>query len=187
MDLSPYGSEWDVLWLGFCHETISPDRPYTYTMAPDPSVPHLKHLHTDDPETLAPWPPHTRIVHFSGGPICTYAYAVSQKGARKLLYSLSVDSLAGPFDNALMWWCQENDVGGNCISAQPPYFYAHRFAGGPGKGSDIQNGTEARTVAETWDIRMSARLNAARLLRGDDPVDAYPDDAPATGTLAGNP
>lgn len=52
--------------------------------------------------------PYTRIVIVSVAPICTFAYALSQAGARKILFDPSVDQLRGPFDNELANICKRS-------------------------------------------------------------------------------
>ncbi|TPX09593.1 uncharacterized protein E0L32_009194 [Thyridium curvatum] len=117
---SPYGNDWDVLWLGHCGEPfpedldenkgLAEDDPARlamqrkYTISNDPSVPpraQVKGL-----ADFAAHPERTRFVHHTAAPICTFAYALSQRGAQKVLFDLSVDRLAGPFDNALAGLCR---------------------------------------------------------------------------------
>lgn len=78
----------------------------------------------------------------SGGPICSFAYAVSARGARKILFDLSVDHLVGPFDNALSglcrWGREEERLGMRCVSVTPPLFMHHKAKGRVSGDSDIQ-------------------------------------------------
>lgn len=125
---SPYGDKWDLLWLGHCGEVFPETLPEyesldatspefialstKYTMRNDPTVPHPSHTAGFQNFTASPY---TRWVHISGGPICSFAYALSLQGARKVMYDLSVDHLTGPFDNALSglcrWGRQETQLG----------------------------------------------------------------------------
>ena len=173
---SPYGDGWDVLWLGMCHEILPEGDDRVYIIDNDQSVPQRHYLGTDDTDVMQKFPEHARIVHMVGSPYCTFAYAVSFKGAQKLLYALSVKELQGIFDNALSWWCSGHSQDSSCVSAQPPYFYQHRFAGGPGKSSDINADVPGREKGETLGIRWSTRLNVEKLIMGQkDYEDSYPD------------
>lgn len=179
---SPYGDDWDVLWLGHCGEPFPEDLP----------EPEIRELGTDNPARVAmsrkftvlndatvppldkvtgivnftAHPEHTRWVHVTAAPICTFAYALSQRGARKVLFDLSVDRLSGPFDNALAWLCRravrdwgrilrgqrEEDGKGEkvdtdkgdrgldakCFSVTPPVFFHHKARGPVSGDSDIQ-------------------------------------------------
>lgn len=179
MPSSPYGDDWDILWLGHCGEPFPEDLP----------EPEIRGLAADDPARAAmsrkftvlddaTVPPlhkitgivnftahaeHTRWVHVTAAPICTFAYALSQRGARKVLYDLSVDRLNGPFDNALAWLCRravrdwgsilkgqrgegakvDTDKGdrgldAKCFSVTPPVFFHHKARGPVSGDSDIQ-------------------------------------------------
>jgi len=176
---SPYGDDWDILWLGHCGEPfpeelvenkeLPDDDPgkvamkLRYTILNDATVPPLDHV-TGIVDFKA-HPERTRWVHITAAPICTFAYAVSNRGAQKILYDLSVDRLSGPFDNALAWLCRRA-VGGwsklaalaaegdpqdregklgdrgldaKCLSVTPPVFFHHKAKGNIHADSDIQN------------------------------------------------
>lgn len=116
--------------------------------------------------------PFTRWVHISGGPICSFAYALSLERARKVLYDMSVDHLAGPFDNALAglcrWGRREERLGMRCLSITPPLFVHHRAKGLVSGDSDIQlvNGGESRDIGTTENIVWSARGNIRGMITG---------------------
>ncbi|KAI9676066.1 MAG: hypothetical protein M1817_000809 [Caeruleum heppii] len=192
---SPYGDGWDVLWIGHCGVRFpNTDLPGHFEASEkvpkgravhlnDESVPADHHYlvlsQDDDPREI--YPEHTRVVHHAMGPLCTLGYAVSQKGARRLLHELGLKKLNGPFDVALSQSC-EGSVGHgyhNCLTAQPQYFHHHRPAGRSDAISDItSHGDEVIEKASTENIRWSARLNVERLLAGETTFDdQYPDDA----------
>ena len=168
---SPYGEDWDILWVGHCGEKFREDGDERrFTISNDPTVPDFDHIlgelnFTDHAE-------HTRFVHPSWGPICLYGYAMSLAGARKMLYRHAVDELAAPVDNAMALACRGLDLGLKCISATPPYFYSHRSKGKTNKDSDIQfagsNG-EVRGKGTTENIVWPVRTNIERLLTGLEP------------------
>lgn len=217
---SPYGdpSQWDILWLGHCgagmprpSHSISSQDPSSYdrtsnlilTHSNDPTVPSPRYLKAHpfqgEPDALATaFPPHTRIYHRStGGQLCTVGYAVSQRGARRLLHQFGVKGWNGIFDAELGRWCAGYDpdmgeqypksdgrgVGGGgakervCLTMQPPIFAHHH----PMKGtSDIGGlgGGYARKY-ETKYLRYSVRMNLEALVEGageDSFVDQWPDD-----------
>lgn len=194
---SPYGNpaNWDILWLGHCGAGF-PRPPQSMglssanvvlTNPDDPTVPLPKYLraHPFGPlDALAEsHPVHTRVYHrASGGALCTVAYAVSQRGARKLLYEFGVRSWSRIWDVELGDWCarsRSSGQGGNdniCVTVQPPIFAHHHPPGGE---SDIGGlgGGYARTV-ETKYLRKSVRMNLEALVRGEHEetlVDQWPD------------
>lgn len=191
---SPYGDSWDVLWIGHCGEPFpelleeNRDKPedhpgmrymrHKYVIENDPTVPPPEHttglvdFHAN---------PHTRWVHITAAPICTFAYALSQQGARKVLFDLSVDRLTGAFDNALAGLCRrsvaavgeenaEGDRGLNtrCISVTPPVFFHHKAKGRIAGDSDIHGGEgdEVREKGTTENIVWSARNNIRNMIMG---------------------
>ena len=204
---SPYGDDWDILWLGHCGEifpedtdeakgqldpaTIEKLRNSKYVINQDPTVPP-PHAVTGFQDFAAN--PYTRWVHVTGAPICTFAYALSRQGARKVLLGLSVDGLNGPFDNELARLCQRSIVtyssnrnalevqGGQnqgdktdhtglnakCVSVTPPVFFHHKAKGRLSGDSDIQNvaGGEIREKGFTENIAWSARNNIRNMIMG---------------------
>ncbi|KAI1192125.1 glycosyltransferase family 25 protein [Nemania serpens] len=177
---SPYGDDWDVLWLGHCGEIFPETLPENkgkqeypkYTLANDSTVPPLNKI-TGLVE-FGKYPEFTRWVHVSGGPICSFAYALSQSGARKVLFDLSVDGLGGPFDNALAAFCRDGASGnqdglrGKCLSVTPPLFFHHRAKGRIDGDSDIQKSgnDKMREKGITENIVWSARNNIRNLMLG---------------------
>lgn len=174
---SPYGDDWDVLWLGHCHDHVDKEMP-AFIVSDDRSTVRPSNLPVGEKDKvmLAQWPDHTRIIHEVFAPICTYAYALSQRGARKVLWNLSVDRLDGLFDNAISWFCRDRRQGAKCYNAHPSYIMPHESRGGMGKNSDNRPKMKGREKSQTRGIQWPARMNIKKLLEGKtDFEDAYPD------------
>lgn len=145
-----------------------------YTIYNDETVPPLSKI-TGLVE-FGRHPEFTRWVHVSGGPICSFAYALSQSGARKVLLDLSIDHLQGAYDNALAGLCRNGASGdtdglrAKCVSVTPPVFFHHRSKGSVAKDSDIQNvGNDNAPIREkgtTENIVWSARNNIRNMMLG---------------------
>ncbi|KAI0427219.1 hypothetical protein F5Y09DRAFT_316946 [Xylaria sp. FL1042] len=177
---SPYGDAWDVLWLGHCGEIFPETLPENegkpihpkYTMSNDETVAPLHKI--TGLVDFASYPEFTRWVHVSGGPICSFAYALSQTGARKVLFDLSIDHLGGPFDNALAGFCRDGASGNlhglqaKCLSVTPPVFFHHRAKGRFNGDSDIHASasTDMREKGTTENIVWSARNNLRNMMLG---------------------
>ncbi len=204
---SPYGDGWDVLWLGHCGEHFpenlaenkgladnDPARAAMsrkYAMANDLTVPPLDQL--KGLVDFRAHGEHMRWVHVTAAPICTFAYALSQRGAQRVLFDLSVDRLGGPFDVALSWLCRravgawssiakaggeldkadiktdEGDLGlrTTCLTVTPPLFYHHKAKGPVSGDSDIQmvgGDGKGREKGATENIVWSARNNLRNML-----------------------
>lgn len=177
---SPYGDDWDVLWIGHCGETFPENDDRVFVIPDDPSVPSPRHI--GYPLLAERYANHTRVVHRANGPICLYGYALSQRGAQRMLWGLSVKQLRGFVDNELAGFCSGNtglDV--TCVSSQPTYIRTHRAAGSMTKDSDNVGpealSKEVRETGETVDVRWSVRMNMEKLLKGETEgfEDQFPD------------
>ncbi|KAK8071720.1 hypothetical protein PG996_005068 [Apiospora saccharicola] len=141
----PYGEGWDVLWLGHCG-TGFPDAdtgslPLLRVVIPnDPTVPAPQHLKSHpfaSHDALGDlYPPHTRVVHAASSPrtACTLAYAVSQRGARKLLWQFGLEDFSSQWDLMLGNWCSGGYVDG-------------KVDVGDGGGGDVDHGSDGARVA----------------------------------------
>lgn len=169
---SPYGDDWDIIWPGHCGEIMHKDDDRKYliendeTVAPKDKQPSIK-VGKDFPEG-------TRIVHRAGAPICTFGYAISYRGAQKILMALGVKG-RGPIaiDNAMAWACADRLMDLQCYSIEPQLMQHHRPAGSVNKDSDIRAGaagtsTEVRKKGITETIVLSTRLNLQQLIMGTD-------------------
>jgi hypothetical protein len=201
---SPYGDSWDILWLGHCGDPF-PEMLEENTGLEDHALERIstKYLAHDD-ETVPPYsqvsnlvnwelfPARTRVVHMSAAPLCSFSYAVSQSGARKLLHALSVDGLHMAFDNSLARMCRdavfdlarERDGGysAKCISVSPTMMFHHKAKGLISADSDIPSygkGGDVREKGMTESIMWSMRLNLLNLLTGK-PLDAQFIEDPGT-------
>lgn len=181
--ISPYGDDWDVLWLGHCGvhrpqaslpEGLPGDLAQVARQSSKGFVIHSNDETVPEPHYLSVYdnqvhqrlqqdfPPHTRLVHHSLENICSLTYAVSQRGARSLLYELGLKKFDDNFDIDLREYCdgtqgREKHV---CLTVQPTYFDHYN----PGEHAFTSN------------IRFSARLNLKKMIEGQtDFDDQFPD------------
>ncbi|KAL6862559.1 hypothetical protein ACO1O0_002794 [Amphichorda felina] len=173
---SPYGDSWDLLWVGHCgmqmpppdHRGISRGR---VIQKDDDTVVEKRYMYSfASPFTLVDvYPEHTRAVHHVQEGVCSLGYAVSQKGARRLLHEVGLKDMSDPFDILLGFYC-EGAKGRRkhmCLATQPGLFQHHRRAGPDRAQSDIgDHGDGYREHSETDMVRWSARLNADVLMEG---------------------
>ncbi|KAK3316911.1 hypothetical protein B0H66DRAFT_535146 [Apodospora peruviana] len=156
----------------------------------DMTVPEPQHLKPHPFALRDPlggeYPPHTRVVHAAAGRTsCTQAYAVSQKGARKLLWQFGLQTFTSGWDLMLGDWCDGvyNDEDGEdgvkkgpvCVTVQPPLF-SHHF--GKGATSDIMSpggGFIKGNKEMTPYVRFSVKMNTGRMVEGREPEDQWPD------------
>ncbi|EAW19354.1 uncharacterized protein NFIA_093170 [Aspergillus fischeri NRRL 181] len=186
---APYGTDWDLLWVGGCSTAAGVNETQFYAIPNDPTVPGMnrrsfwvdrrgpldrwKHRFPQLPEES------TRYVYRADTGCCLYGYAVTYNGARKILASLSVDHLENPVDNALGDMCGgRNRPQIQCYAPHPNLIATHRRAGSSYKDSDIETyGQDNWHPDEAWDLVYSTKLNLHRLLAGNETVmSQWPDD-----------
>ena len=165
-DPNPYGSGWDVLWLGNCGEQSME-----------------KGNHIDYPDTTripgedyAGWakqfvtkfvPNDHRRVQEASNPVCTFGYGITQTSAKRIVTLLSRASDEA-FDVALQHQC----VGGKlrCIVVTPELFhhyeppkdfgYVSGVHEGDGQGASADEEAFESVKGSTANIAKSARCQA---------------------------
>lgn len=191
---SPYGDldRWDLLWPGHCGSRFpraeDGNIPLARVVIPnDITVPKRHHLNMEfgDEELINSYPEHTRIVSRARANSCSLAYAVSQRGARRMLYELSLNRPDSPGDVTLRLACDgEGDLDpAVCLTVQPQLFQHHRPRGSRAAFSDVDDyGDDFNEVAGSANIRWSTMLNFDRLVKGETNfIDQFPDTDSATG------
>ncbi|KAK9416917.1 hypothetical protein SUNI508_09389 [Seiridium unicorne] len=177
---SPYGQDWDMLWVGMCGSTLDEDLPEWLQIPPeqkdarkviisdDPTVPSRNHIKGNMGFSWDVYPPQSRMVFIPGDNICSFAYALSYSGAQKALQYLGLEGQHKPFDNHLSDLCRLRANGMRCVSITPSLFVHHKPKGNTNGDSDI-NGPGKGTIREvgfTENILYSTRLNLRNLITG---------------------
>ena len=185
---NPYGRDWDVLWLGHCGAELpppSPHHPNRLILSNDPTVAapkHLKPMAVGPQDPLATlYPPQTRLYHrTSNSTLCTLAYAVTQAGARKILYQFGIRGFSKGYDFALSDYCAgigrgfvKEDAGDEeggirrpmCVTVQPPLF--SHFWSERGTSDIVGTGVGGREIGTRY-VRRSVRRGIEGLVRGEE-------------------
>lgn len=161
-DMLPYGSGWDVLWLGHCGEWYSPELSPNVLSWPDETTGRREDWRgVYDRESLKGLAEGHRHLFWSRNPICTYAYAVTHTGAQKILEWAS-DGQNEAYDIHLQNGCQRGGL--KCISVVDQLFHHYRPPPEIGQGSDIL-GSVSEEVGERIKVEMGSTaviLNSAR-------------------------
>lgn len=201
---SPYGDNWDILMPGHCGVQspvvgVPEEFKERAGLLPkghvvqhdDPTVPEPHYIRTFDNGNFPPYTQlekgvnHTRITHHALHFVCSHGYAISQRGARRLLNHVGIRALDGPFDRMMEIYCQRKElrnVRGACIATQPSIVGQHRPAGSVTKDFEIespwfQNAHGNREHGFTDNVRISAQENIGNLVYGRPLKDLHPDTA----------
>ena len=169
---SPYGDGWDLLWLGHCgarnHEDMD-TRHWVIENDPTAVPPELWSWFRRQPNMSPPGlntTKYNRLVYKPVRGLCTYGYAVTIQGARRLLWEQNLGK-AQPSDRALNSFCQYQ--GGVCVAPYPALIGSHKPAGDTAKDSDRVDPSKpgtVRTVGQTLEIVFSTKLNLRELVFG---------------------
>ncbi|KAL8935790.1 MAG: hypothetical protein Q9216_005259 [Gyalolechia sp. 2 TL-2023] len=169
---SPYGDDWDLLWLGHCALAPIDTDPRRVLFENDPSTTPFKHrFNLGKIPDMTHYDNTTRIMYASNGGTCLYAYALSYRGAQKILFHLSMSYYHRPVDFGIREMCEDKARNFRCVGVFPQMVDSHRGAGSSSKDSDISHGEEqVRKKGFSYNIVRSTRLNIGHLIDGD--VDA---------------
>lgn len=114
-DSTPYGLDWDVLWIGHCGAKYT-EGVDEFVMFDDvnviPREPYKSYRKGD----IGSLPEEKRILFKSDGPICTFAYAVTHEGARKIISGMGAGQ-GEAFDVEMSFMCERREL--NCIAVVP--------------------------------------------------------------------
>ncbi|KAL8647996.1 MAG: hypothetical protein Q9210_005233 [Variospora velana] len=166
---SPYGDDWDLLWLGHCALAPIKTDPRRVVLENDPSTTPFKHrFNMGEIPDMTIYDNTTRVVYASDGGTCLYAYALSYRGAKKILFHLSMSYYHQPVDFGIHDMCNDHSRNFRCIGVFPQMVDSHRGAGSSSKDSDISTAEEQdRKKGFSYNIVRSTRLNVGHLISGE--------------------
>lgn len=161
---SPYGDGWDLLWLGHCASAIDKDDRRRFVIKNDPTVTPPKHrTNFGLVPDMSRYDNTTRIMFANKGGVCLYAYALSYRGAQKVLSHLSMSLYASPVDFGISDMCKRKNF--KCVGIFPQIVDCHRGPGNSTKDSDISRAPAVvRTRGFSYNIVHSTRLNVDHLI-----------------------
>ncbi len=182
---SPYGDDWDLLWLGHCSCRIKPDDERRLVIENDATVPAPRrraNFGGVPNMTEEGYDNNTRIIYQANGGTCLYAYALSYRGALRLLRGQALRKTFQPIDIGISEMCKTDF---KCIGVFPQIVDSHKAAGRLSRDSDIgsYSAKEVRQKGYTFNIVHSMRLNMDRLLADKEaPIERqWPDDPVVVG------
>ncbi|KAK4692406.1 hypothetical protein P7C71_g4788, partial [Lecanoromycetidae sp. Uapishka_2] len=166
---SPYGDDWDLLWLGHCGARFTPDDNRHWVIENDATVPapnRRANFGGEPNMAAAGYDNSTRVIFRTSNGACTYSYALSYRGARRFLRGQALLKKFAPIDVGIGQMCGAKDPGFKCIAPFPQLIDSHKPAGRESRDSDIGSfsADKVREFGYTFNIVHSMRLNMDRLL-----------------------
>lgn len=176
--LSPYGDDWSIISTGHCGlwNRIGEDQKY-WVVDDDPTVVVPDQRKWSRRPNLTPAAisgNRTRLVFNPYQMSCLASYAVSIKGAARILYDQSILPHAKGIDSGLGGMCKGAEYGRNtCIGVYPMITGVHRPAGDASRDSDRKKLSSGyRKTAISDNLVYPVRLNLDNLLKGSTIVKA---------------
>lgn len=176
---SPYGDNWDLLWLGHCGSAIKAnDDARRFIVENDATVPAPRRRVNQPLPDRVDMAAHgydnsTRVFFRTSGSRCTYAYALSARGARRVLATLAAVRRVEGVDLALSRLCAEEERF-VCVGVFPQLVGEFQRLVPDDQEKEAEGGGKAVTGNElallgwgTPNIVHSTRLNMVRLLAGN--------------------
>ncbi|KAJ6118995.1 hypothetical protein N7471_013615, partial [Penicillium samsonianum] len=180
VSISPYGDDWDMLWIGHCAVSTRHDERRVYMIRNDPTVrpeSHRGDFYGPKSEFWPDIPPSTRLVFEADYGVCTAGYAITYNAAQKVLAALSMSPLNEPVDLAYGTMCKnKSGFDFHFIAPYPQIVSTWRPAGPSSKDSDIGSIDNSWHKAWSSGIVYSTMLNIRHLISGEESAVAQWDD-----------
>jgi hypothetical protein len=166
-DPAPYGTDWDVLWLGHCGAAIFDWAPPGAIYADDTVIPTENYAGWST-GFLRDWlPPGHRQIQVSTMTVCSFGYGVTKHSAQRIL-SLLGNGADEAFDVALSNRCRDREL--RCLVVNPQIMHHYEPSRDLGYVSPVDSGDgEGEAVGEeefefvkgrTFNVVESARCKA---------------------------
>jgi hypothetical protein len=165
-DTSPFGSEWDLLWIGHCGDRI--DDNANHVVYQDPTrISTADFYGWSKPTWMRKIPEGHRRVQKPVSPVCTFGIAMTQVGAQKILDTLGRGG-GEAYDVSMQHQCVSGQL--KCISVLPQLFshyepppntgYVSFVHTGDGQGDSADDSNFEHVKGTTANIVNSARCRS---------------------------
>ncbi|KAK9367933.1 hypothetical protein V1509DRAFT_624834 [Lipomyces kononenkoae] len=130
IEAAPYGLDWDVMYLGQCSDYAGPRKDLSMVFD-DPDAPQRARTHEHFVAMMQSLGVYgkaigkTRVISPSYGPVCTLAYAITRRGAQRLLLNFSYLGLSTAVDVDILNKLQDGSIRGYTVT--PPPFSSFRL------------------------------------------------------------
>ncbi|KAI0971683.1 glycosyltransferase family 25 protein [Xylaria arbuscula] len=167
-DVTPYGTGWDVLWLGHCGSSIEDGMPEPQIFLDDSRCETALYSGWSKRFLREKLAEGHRLIQMSRQTVCTFGYGVTKSGAQKVL-SLVGTGANEAFDVSLSAHCRTGELFCLVVNPQvlnhyeppPEHGYLSQVHAGDGQGSAAPEEAEFELeMGATGNIMKSARCEA---------------------------
>lgn len=180
---SPYGDGWDILWIGHCHSEPNKTDNRRWVIDHDPTVPPDGSRWNFGQPNMTRWEkgenpdPQTRLVYIQQYGWCTSGYAVTLRGAKRILWRTSMMPFNWSIDGGMGYMCNKESFHDfTCVAPFPRLIGKSTPAGSDARGSDINGVKEHEKILEkpeTENVMFSVRQNVKALLNNEKTFKSY--------------
>jgi len=136
-DQSPFGYEWDVLWLGHCGEIVDEDSRLYIEYRDDSTIDASLYSGWSKPLGIDKIQPQHRRIQSAAVPVCSFGFAVTAIGAQKVSLALGKGADEA-FDVALQHQCRHGTL--RCITINPEIMHHYEPPREEGYISPVREG-----------------------------------------------
>lgn len=166
-DPTPYGADWDILWIGHCGASLEDWIPPPLVYADESRCKTNLYSSWSKPDLRGKLAEGHRAVQVSATTVCSFGYAVTKQSAQKVLNAVGRGADEA-FDVSLGNNCRSGVL--RCLVINPQvmnHYEPPRGAGylslvnvGDGLGNEVDESTFELVRGSTGDIMKSARCKA---------------------------
>ncbi|KAK9461814.1 uncharacterized protein V1516DRAFT_264050 [Lipomyces oligophaga] len=162
---APYGLDWDFMFLGHCLDSSNPKRLDLVHTYDDPTLPSdiskytyeikqtMRSMGIGNSQIVK-----QRAISPTWGPACTMAYAITRRGAQRLLFQLSYLTLRGPVDNEMAWRSEDGKF--HSYTVNPPIFNAFHV-GGSKDSDNVNHASASKSNSEGVSLNIDRSIRKA--------------------------
>ncbi|QDS69952.1 hypothetical protein FKW77_002426 [Venturia effusa] len=145
-DIDPYGTDWDVLWIGHCGEVAQQSNDSFIRYGDDSRVSTEGYNGWSERHFMDAIPEGHRQIQFAVMPVCTFGFAVTAAGAQNILRKLG-SGMDEAYDVALQHKCASEKL--RCLVVQPEVMHHYESPHSLGYVSEIgQESGEGKSAGD---------------------------------------
>jgi GR25 family glycosyltransferase involved in LPS biosynthesis len=171
---SPYGDNWDILWIGHCHSEPNKTDNRRWVIDHDPTVPPKGSRWNFGQPSMTRWEggenpdSQTRLVYIQQFGYCTSGYAISLRAAKRILWRTSMMPFNLSIDGGMGEMCWKGSFKDfTCVAPFPRLIGRATGPGSNARSSDINWKVDKEVFSDkpqSENVMFSVRQNVKAIL-----------------------